>query len=349
MADKIEWAMAWNCAPTCIGSLPFVDPVKAIDKVMQRLHEVPFWPQLPARGFQENMYAQFATHLPGVIIDGENKRVTVDLTNYDPEGFYNRIINDDVDSFAYPQDCFSGMYELMKRKLPKKARAVKGQVIGPVSAGLQIVDQNGRPTIYDEAYGEIIRRNLNMCVRWQEKQLAKLSDKVIIFLDEPSLSLIGTPFASVSSENVVSWIDEVFDGVKAVKGVHCCGNTDWPMVLSTSIDLLSFDAYNYAFSVSLYPDHLKAFLARGGILSWGLIPNTDGNLEKETVDSLLARFDKAVGELVNKGLNKDMLLEQSLITPECGLGGLSEDESVRVLELLVQVSDAIRSKHGLED
>ncbi|MGD0818500.1 MAG: methionine synthase, partial [Methanomassiliicoccales archaeon] len=243
---------------------------------------------------------------------------------------------------------FSGFYELLKRNLPQGAMAVKGQVIGPVSAGLQILDQNGRPAIYDEAYGEIIRRNLNMCVRWQERRLSKLSDKVIIFLDEPSLSLIGTPFASVSSDNVISWVDEVFEGVKAIRGLHCCGNTDWPMVLSTSVDILSFDAYNYAFSVSLYPDQLKAFLVRGGALSWGLIPNMDHRLEKETVSSLLTKFNSTLNELVAKGLNQDVLLEQSIITPECGLGGLSEAESVHVLDLLVEVSDAIRSEHGLE-
>ena len=347
MTHKIEWAMAWNCAPTCIGSLPFADPVKALDVIMDRLTEIPFWPQLPARGFQENMYAQYATHLPGVAIDRENKRVTVDLGNYDPEDFYNRIISEDVDSFGYPEDCFSGFYELLRRGVPKGARAVKGQVIGPVSAGLQIVDQNGRPAIYDETYGEIIRRNLNMCVRWQERQLAKLSDQVIIFLDEPSLSLIGTPFASVSSDNVISWVDEVFEGVKATRGLHCCGNTDWPMVLSTSVDLLSFDAYNYAFSVSLYPEQLKAFLARGGTLSWGLVPNMDHRLDKETVVTLMTKFESTIDELVGKGLSRDVLLAQSLITPECGLGGLSEAESVRVLDLLVQVSEAIRSKHGL--
>lgn len=349
MAHKIERPMAWNCAPTCIGSLPFTDPVRSLDEIMSRLSEIPYWPQLPARGFQENMYAQYAANLPGAVIDGKEKRVTVDLGNYDPEDFYNRIINDDVDSFAYPEGSFSGFYELMRRQLPKGAAAVKGQVIGPVSAGLQIVDQNGRPVIYDEAYGEIVRRNLNMCVRWQERQLHKLSDRVIIFLDEPSLSLIGTPFASVSGENVISWIDEVFEGVRSIRGLHCCGNTDWPMVLSTSVELLSFDSYNYGFSVSLYPGQLDAFLNRGGTLSWGLVPTMSHRLETETVDSLLVRFDSTIDELVGKGLNREMLLRQSIITPQCGLGGLAEEETLHVLDLLVGVSEAIRSKNGLED
>ena len=189
------------------------------------------------------------------------------------------------------------------------------------------MDQNGRPAIYDEAYGEIIRRNLNMCVRWQERQLAKLSDKVIIFLDEPSLSLIGTPFASVSGDNVISWIDEVFEGVKSIRGLHCCGNTDWPMVLSTSVDLLSFDAYNYAFSVSLYPEQLKAFLERGGTLSWGLIPNMSHRLGEGDGGHPSGQIRFHGRRAGRQGFNREMLLKQSMITPECGLGGLSEAEA----------------------
>ena len=65
------------------------------------------------------------------------------------------------------------------------------------------------------------------------------------------------------------------------------------------------------------------------------------------MDTLVQRFDSSIDELVAKGLSRDMLLAQSLITPECGLGGLNETESLHVLDLLVQVSDAIRSKNGL--
>ena len=339
--------MDWNCAPTCIGSLPHVDPAKAVDLVLSELREVPYWPQLPALGFEENMYAQFATGLPGIVIDPEAKRITVDLSHYDPEQFYTAIISDDLDHFAYPREGFRGFHEAMSRP-SAPVRAFKGQVTGPISCGLQVFDQSGKSALYDEVYGEIIRKNLNMCARWQERELRERADQVIMFLDEPSLSLVGTPFAPIGPDKVVEWIDEVLHGLSCVKGIHCCGNTDWPMVLSTDIDLLSFDAYSYAFSIALYPRELKAFLDRGGVLSWGIVPNLDTKLAEESVRTLLDRFEKGVGDLVAKGLDRGTILKQSLLTPQCGLGGLDEEGAAQALHLLNQLSQAVRAKHRLE-
>lgn len=341
--------MAWNCAATGIGSLPHADPKKAVRLVLSSMHEVPYWPQLPALGFGENMYAQYCTKLPGAKIDGYKKRITVDLEDYDPEEFYTAVVSDDVDHFAHPKDSFHGLYALLEALKGKKFQAVKGQVTGPVSAGLQILDHSGKPSIYDEAYGEIIRRNLNMHAKWQAKKLREISDRPILFLDEPSLTLIGTPFASVSHRQVVDWIDEVLEGVDAIKGLHCCGNTDWPLVLSTSIDLLSFDAYNYAHTVSLFPNEVTAFLNRGGSIAWGLIPNMEDQIANETVGTLLQRFEKYIDMLYRKGLDIDLLLERSMITPQCGLGGLDEAKAERVLELLNGTVDAIRQHYRLGD
>ncbi len=339
--------MAWNCAATGIGSLPHVDPQKAIDLMLSSMQEVPYWPQLPSLGFRENMYAQFSTRLPGVRIDGRRKRITVDLNDYDPEEFYLSVVSEDVSHFSYPKDSFHGLYALLEASKGKRFKAVKGQITGPVSAGLQILDQSGKPAIYDEAYGEIIRRNLNMQAKWQADKLRELSDRPLIFLDEPSLTLIGTPFASVSQRQVVEWIDEVLTGVVAVKGLHCCGNTDWPLVLSTGIDILSFDAYNYAHTVSLFPREVSSFLERGGVIAWGLIPNMEEQIAKETVGTLLDRFEGYMDMLFRKGMDLDLLLESSLITPQCGLGGLEEEKAERVLELLNGTVEAIRQRYRL--
>jgi len=131
--------------------------------------------------------------------------------------------------------------------------------------------------------------------------------------------------------------------------VHCCGNTDWPLVLSTSIDLLSFDAYNYAHTVSLLPREVTAFLDRGGSIAWGLIPNMEDQIAKETVGTLLKRFESYMDNLYRKGMDLDLLLERSMITPQCGLGGLDETNAERVLELLNGTVDAIRQRYRLGD
>jgi hypothetical protein len=227
---------------------------------LDKLAAIPLWPQLPRLGFRENMYIQYATHLPGVKIDTVKKRVSVDLGNYNPEDIYTRILSDDVDSFALPKEYFSGFYELMARDIPPTVQALKGQVTGPVSLGLQMTDQSDKPVIYEEAYAEIIRKNLNLMARWQERELSKKCPKIITFIDEPYLSIIGTPFASVSAEDVRKWINEVVLGLDGLKGLHCCANTDWPLVMGMDVDLLSFDAFDYGHTISLYPEEVSRFL-----------------------------------------------------------------------------------------
>ncbi len=339
--------MAWNCLPSCIGSLPHTDPVRAVDLVLEKLTSIPIWPQLPNRGFQENMYAQYATRLPGVRIDGVRKKVQVDLRDYDPEEIYTAILSEDVDAFSMQEDNFAGFHELMSRSL-QNAVAVKGQVTGPVSMGLQMTDQEDKPVLYDEAYGEIVRKNLNMIARWQERELRKKCSRTIIFIDEPYLSLIGTPFASVSGEDAVGWINEVLAGLEGTKGLHCCANTDWPLVMSTDIDLLSFDAYDYGHTIALYPDEVAAYMERGGAIAWGIVPNNAEVLDRESVSSVVQRAEECFRGLIDKGLSEELVLERSILTPQCGLSGLDEMTASRVLDLLTKVSEEIRGSRSLD-
>jgi methionine synthase II (cobalamin-independent) len=318
-----------------------------VDFVLEKLTTIPFWPQLPQRGYRENMYIQFAQDLPGVKIDEVKKRVHVDLTNYDPEGIYTRIVGEDIESFALPKDNFSGFYEFMARDLPSSVKAVKGQVTGPVSLGLQMIDQNNKPIIYDETYSEIVRKSLNFMARWQEKELRKKCSQTVMFIDEPYLSIIGTPFASVSQADVVKWIDEVTYGLEGKKGIHCCANTDWPFVMSMNIDILSFDAYDYGYTIALYPEAVQKFIGKGGSLAWGVIPNNEETLKKETPAKLTKHVVKLVDELEEKGVDADKLLKQSILTPQCGLSGLDEASASKAMDLLLAVSEELRTRYSL--
>ena len=140
-------------------------------------------------------------------------------------------------------------------------------------------------------------------------------------------------------------MEEVFAGIEGLKGVHCCGNTDWSLLLSTSADILSLDAYEYAEALSLYPDQVSTFLERGGIIAWGIVP-ASAQAWEETVESLVKRFQDALGLLVAKGLHEDDLLSASLITPSCGCGSLEEDTAEQVLKLTGKVSAALRERYA---
>ena len=223
---------------------------------------------------------------------------------------------------------------------------MKGQVTGPISEGLQVEDSTGRPVIYNESYSEIVRKTVNMTAKWQVAKLKELNENVIMFFDEPSISLLGTPFASISDSDAVAWLNEAMEGVDALKAIHCCGNTNWSLVMSTDIDILNFDAYVYGKNITLYPEDISAFLERGGVLAWGIVPN--GSLiEGDTPESLADRMMEHINDLIAKGVDKDLLAKNSMITPQCGLGGADPEYVDTILELLDGTSKEMKRRFGL--
>ncbi|MBT9148884.1 MAG: hypothetical protein DDT28_00301 [Dehalococcoidia bacterium] len=227
-------------------------------------------------------------------------------------------------------------------ELGTRIYAVKGQVIGPVSFGLMVTDQNRRPILYDDALADALAKHLALKARWQERELSRLSSNTIIFIDEPYLASLGSAFVAVSTDMVISLIDETLGGLSGLKGIHCCGNADWPVLMNTTIDILSFDAYNYGESLTLYPAEIKAFIDRGGVLAWGIVPSDEAMLSDETASKLLGRLEKLMGLLSESGIGYDRLCEQSLITPSCGLASISPRSAERALELTAEVSREFR-------
>jgi methionine synthase II (cobalamin-independent) len=225
-------------------------------------------------------------------------------------------------------------------------KAVKGQVTGPVSWGLTITDNNRRSIIYDETLADAAAKLLRLKASWQEKVLSELSKNTIIFIDEPYMTSFGSAFVSISKEKVIGLLEEVFGGISGLKGVHCCGNTDWSVLLDTSTNILSFDTYNYAQSLSLYPSEVKKFLDKGGAIAWGIVPNEIEALTGETVASLKDRLGEAMAPFTRNGVHFNQLIEQGLLTPSCTLTSLkTEEASAQALELLTELSATIRKRY----
>jgi hypothetical protein len=144
---------------------------------------------------------------------------------------------------------------------------------------------------------------------------------------------------------VVTLLEEVFGGISGLKGVHCCGNTDWSVLLGTSLNIASFDAYNYAQSFSLYPAEVKKFLDEQGTIAWGIVPNEAATLAKETVSSLKDRLEEAMAPFTRQGIPFKQLIEQGLLTPVCTLVPADNEGATRALELLTELSAAIRKRY----
>lgn len=340
-----------KCLPTMVGSLPLQDPRAACNLVLEHLRAIPAWPQLPRRSFRENMYAQYGERFPGLVVDMEREKVWVDRerAGEELEALYLAYLEDQVDEWGIGPEYAAGLHAFLGRKEALEgAVAVKGQITGPISMGLQVTDAALRPILYDEILADALAKHLRLKAAWMERQLRRLHPQVILFVDEPYLSTFGSAFISLSREQVIALIGEVFAGIGGLKGIHCCGNTDWSVVLETRPDILNLDAYNYAQSLSLYPEAVHAFLHRGGIIAWGIVPQDETAIRNATVEELLERLEASWGLLEAKGISRDDLLAACLITPSCGLGAVSPEAAARALELTAAVSERLRERYGIE-
>ncbi len=334
---------------TTIGSWPLSDPTEAWDWTMKYVPLLPAWPQLTARSYRENMYAQFSERFPGILVNLDTERTYVDRRedlDRDLERLYLAYLENDVAYGAIGADYAAGLHHLLDSPglLRTAPLALKGQVTGPVSWGLVVVDENRRPLLYDEAIADAIAKHLRLKASWEENQLRTICSQSIIFVDEPYMSSFGSAFVSLSREQVVMMLEEVFAGIQGLKGIHCCGNTDWSVLLDTSVDILSLDAYEYAESLSLYPEAVAGFLDRGGIIAWGIVP-AGPMVESETADTLVKRLHRALDLFVKKGISRDKLLQAGLVTPSCGTGSLDAPTADRVHDLVAQVSAEMRARY----
>ncbi len=338
--------MDFGCRITTIGSMPHTNPEEACSVVSRYLRDIPAWPQLPERSFLENMCVQFSEGFPGAVIDGD--RFYIDhAKNLDKEleKFYTAYLENDIDKYPITQDYAAGLHRFLGLKNLTPI-AVKGHVTGPITWGLTVTDNEKRAIIYDETLGDVVAKLLRLKASWQEKELSKISKNTIIFVDEPYMATFGSVSMNLSKERVVNLLEGVFGGISGLKGVHCCGNTDWSVLLETSFDILSFDAYNYAQSLSLYPAEIKKFLGKGGAIAWGIVPNDEPSLSKETVASLKDRLEAAMAPFTRNGVPFKQLIEQGLLTPSCGLASVSEEAASKALELLSELSANIRKRYG---
>ncbi|MFA6320973.1 MAG: hypothetical protein WCY36_03860 [Candidatus Omnitrophota bacterium] len=340
--------MKFNFEATGIGSVPFKDAQTACDIILKNFPAIPFWPQLARKGFLENMYVQFSEKLPGLILDDKNKKIEIDAEKAAAgiESVYERYLADDVEFFKISENYAAGFYEFLRMcsgGLPPTVKFVKGHITGPISYALSLTTQDKKSILYDTDMYEVLTKVLVMKARWQIRKLKSCFPKVIIFIDEPSLVSIGSSYVNINPETAFEKLDELIKAIKdegALCGLHCCGNTDWPLLLKRDIDILSFDAYNFTKEMLLYSAELKEFFRRGSALAWGVVPTGSDAIKVETAESIADKLRVALNILPDKGIEKDSA--SCLVTPSCGVGTLDESLALKVFESAKRVSELIQ-------
>ena len=190
---------------------------------------------------------------------------------------------------------------------------------------------------------EALVRGLAIKALWQIRALGSSGRRPILFFDEPGLSGYGSAFLSMDRVTVLKIYRILMDYIRghsdALIGIHCCGNTDWSMLLEADPDIINVDAFDYMEPFLLYREDIIRFLDRGGHIAWGIVP-TSRMTEEESVEGLWARLEEGLSRMEAWGLEAEDLARRSLLTPACGMGSMTPELASKACSLLDSLSEA---------
>jgi hypothetical protein len=256
---------------------------------------------------------------------------------------------DDDSRFALTPRTAKGFFTFLDDLAREGLRlsGVKGQVTGPITFCTALKDQEGRAIFYHDGLRDAAVKLLALKAVWQVDKLSTFKVPVIIFIDEPALAGYGSSeLISISREQIAEPLEEVVDAIHdhgSLAGVHVCANTDWSILLNSSVDIINFDAYGYFDKFILYGDQIKTYLENGGFLAWGLVPTLVAEeVVKADLENIWQLWLDQKAQVLSLGIDEQTLLRQSFITPSCGTGSLTRDLNLKVLKLTRELSLRIR-------
>ena len=142
---------------TGIGSLPHTNAADAVELSLKAL-DIPFWPQLPAISFLEQMIPQYSEGMPSVRMDLQAETIWYERNEEEIERFYETA-GDEDSRVAISDDYAKGFYAFTDAIKGRKFKLNKGHITGPLTYTLGLKDKDGKPLYYDEELREIAVRH----------------------------------------------------------------------------------------------------------------------------------------------------------------------------------------------
>jgi hypothetical protein len=329
-----------NCRTTAMGIMPHRDIDKALKLVLSL--DIPFWPQLPHVSFYEDMYAQFSQHFPGITVDAKNTKLSFDISRFENElTDYSRKM-ENQQTFALSED-YSVVYHRFLAENLSDFIAIRGQLIGPVSFGFRVTDENDKPIIYNDEVKTILFDFIQRKINVQYRELREKNPNAFVWLDEPGLGWVFSGMSGYTDIPAKQDYRNFLNGVEGLKALHLCANVNLPYLLQMGTELVSFDAYQIECMPKDYAKSVAEFLNSGGVLCWGIVPTVSEALSVHTPQSLadiLTGYWRVVAE--NTRIPLKQIAAQALIAPaRCCLKNIGQ----------VGAGDDIKSdqaKHGID-
>ena len=323
-------------AATGIGSMPGTDPVEAVRLVFGELPDLPYLPELPARG-------------PGADLTGRGATFLVDLpVDLQPSGW--RLVDHPGRDLHRSADLLARDLDALDEAADGYRGPLKLQAAGPWTLAATVELHRGHKVVSDPGAVKDLTQSLAEGLRQHVLDVRRRvpGARVVLQLDEPMLPMVlggRVPTASgygtlrsvagpVAEEGIRAVLVAVVDA-GAYPVVHCCA-------AEPPIELLhGAGARAVAVDAALLgpaDDEVVGVAVEAGLVLWlGLVPGTDAALP-----SLASTLGPARRLWSRLGQDPERLARAVVPTPACGLAGASPSYVRAVLRRLRDAGHALR-------
>lgn len=336
-----------NLLTTAMAVMPHRDVDRALACALSL--DVPFWPQLPLVSYYEDMYVQASENFPGIVLDMEHRTLRFSMDKFTKE-LEQALGRFDDPGFFDISPTFSVVYHRFLQQPGLAARAaIRGQLEGPISFGLNVHDQDDRPLIFNDEVRPFMLEFMARRVNVQLARLKEINPEAFMFVDEPGLQFIFSGLSGYGDLVARADMEMFFSLIERPRGVHLCGNPDWDFLLGLDLDVLSLDIYTNGERFVSYVRSIRKFLDRGGTLIWGIVPTNFEPFSKEGIESLDNRLEELWTALDRNGIDREYLFSRSMLSPAtCCLVNADGEATVEKAFSLVQaLSERLRDRYRL--
>ena len=178
-----------NLKTTAMAVLPHKDEDRALELALSM--DIPFWPQLPHVSYYEDMYVQAAEHFPGIVLDMEKRTLRFSMDKFIDE-FEETMAHFNEPEYFDISTAYSTVYHKFLAMDLSLRPAIRGQLEGPVSFGLNVLDQDDRPILFEDTIRPFMLEFMAKRINIQLKRLQQMNSHAFMFVDEQGLQFLFT-------------------------------------------------------------------------------------------------------------------------------------------------------------
>jgi len=330
---------------TGIGSWPGTDAPDAVKIAFAECPELPYLPELPARGPTGQLVGRGTALLSGLAVDLQ------------PAGW--RLADAPGRDARLARSVFRSDLDVLEEVAQGYEGPVKVSVAGPWTLAAALERPRGDRVVADHGARRDVAQSLADGVGELVGELARrLPDvRLVVQLDEPLLPAVLTGSLSTASgfsrhrsvdrPEVAGAYTDLVARLAATVGtgrtappvvVHCCA-PDAPVALLRQAGVAGV-ALDLAQMATSAWDAVGEGLGEGFWFGAGVLPTDEPRAARPRAEAVAARL---LGRLDELGLDAEAGL-RTVLTPACGLAGLDRDGAVAALRTLRDAAEIVTER-----